>query len=467
MNLKGKRRIYCLRADKSRTKTLRKATKMTDTVGRIIKISGSVALAEGMQTVKMHGIVLVGDKQVLAEAVEIDHNTVTLCFLESAQGISVGDRAVPCDTSFTAELGPGLLGHVFDAVQRPIFWENKKSTEAFHSAVSRYSLDQSRLRHFEAALKFGDKVKSGDVYGTVRENGMVIHKITVPCGVSGSIVELRSGDYNVTDRIGKIKRQDGTIEDITLASKQNVSYRRHKASRRPPDEKLITNIDDIDRCFPIAKGGAACIAGQSGSGKTSLLHKIARNADADIVVYVSASLRSKEVSELFAELSDTADPKSGRPLIERTVMIASSADMSAAAREKAVYLGATVAEYYRDMGYSVLLIIDSITDWASSVREKAFELDREFDLYPANIDSRISELFARCGSFAEIGSERRRAALTVIVSAEDNCDTVLQAVKRNVGAFCLLDAPSSDRIGSAVIDESKSYSKYKEKLRRI
>lgn len=148
-------------------------------------------------------------------------------------------------------------------------------------------------------------------------------------------------------------------------------------------------------------------------------------------------------------------------------MIASSADMSAAAREKAVYLGATVAEYYRDMGYSVLLILDSITDWASSVREKAFELDREFDLYPANIDSRISKLFARCGSFAEIGSERRRAALTVIVSAEDNCDTVLQAVKRNVGAFCLLDAPSSDRIGSAVIDESKSYSKYKEKLRRI
>lgn len=443
---------------------------MTDTVGRIIKISGSVALAEGMRTVKMYETLLVGDKQALAEAVAIDCGTVTLCFLESAEGISVGDSVVRCGTPFTAELGPGLLGHIFDAVQRPIFLDNKKSTDVFHSAISRHSLDQSRLWHFEAARKFGDRINGGDVYGTVKENGLITHKIMVPYGVSGSIVELRSGDYNISDRIGKIKRQDGTIEDITLAVKRSIDCRRHKASRSPLNEKLTTNINytiDMDKCFPIAKGGTACIAGSSASGKTSLLHKIAEKVDTDVVVYVSTSLRSNELSNLFAGLSGTVDVKSGRPLIERTVMIASSADMSAAAREKAVYLGATVAEYYRDMGHSVLLIIDSITDWAKSVREKAFELGREFDLYPADIDALITELLACSGSLAKTGSDRGRAALTVMVSAEDTDGSVLQSVKRNVGAFWQIDDASSERIGSVVIYESKSYSKYKEKPRHI
>ncbi len=432
---------------------------MADTVGRITKISCSVAVAEGPRTAKMHGVVLVGDRQVRAEVVKIDRDDITLCFLEEAEGISVGDGVVSCDIPFTAELGPGLLGHVFDALQGPIFCGNKKGTDIFHSSISRRSLDQSKLWHFEAALKFGDRINGGDAYGTVRENGLIIHKITVPYGVSGSIVELRSGDYSVSDRIGKIKRLDGTIEDITLAIGYGVHPQGSEALKRPSYEKLITGIDEIDKHFPIAKGSAACISGRGASGRTSLLHNMAKNADVDIVVYVSASSRSKEIYELFAELSDKKDVKFGRALTERTVIISGMTNTSAAAREKAVYLGATVGEYYRDMGYSVLLIIDSITEWAKAVREKAFELDREFDLYPADIDAQISELLSRCGSVSDIGSDHRCGVLTTIVSADDAGDPVLQAVKRYVGTFCTLD--------SFAIDEDRSYSKYKEKPRRI
>lgn len=428
---------------------------MVDTVGRITKMSCSVAVAEGPRTAKMHGVVLVGDRQVRAEVVKIDRDDITLCFLDAAEEISVGDRVVSCDIPFTAELGPGLLGHVFDALQRPIFCGNKKGTDIFRSAILRHSLDQSRLWHFEAALKFGDKINGGDVYGTVRENGLIIHKITVPYGVSGSIVELRSGDYSVSDRIGKIKRLDGTIEDITLAIRYGVHPRSHEVLKRPSYEKLITSVDEIDKYFPIAKGSAACISGRGASGRTSLLHNMAKNADVDIVVYVSASSRSKEIYELWDELSDEKDAKIGRALIERTVIISGMTNTSATAMEKTVHLGATVGEYYRNMGYSVLLIIDSINEWAKAIREKAFELDREFDLYPADIDAQISELLSRCGSVSDIGSDHRYGVLTTIVSADDVCDPVLQAVKRYVGTFCTLD--------SFAIDEDRSYSKYKEK----
>lgn len=422
-------------------------------MGRLIKISDSVALAEEMRNASMGAVVSVGDRRVLAEVVAIDRDTATLCFLEDARGLSLGDCVVPHGELFTAELGPGLLGNIFDAMGKRMPALNSKGI----GAASRYTLDQNKLWHFEATLGFGDKIKGGDVYGTVKENGLITHRITVPQDISGSIVELRSGDHSVTDRIGKIKLSDGTIEDITLTSRRNAVERTGISKlRQGLSERLTTNIEAIDTHFPIFKGGSACIVEKNTGDLSPLLNRLAEKADADIVVYVSCSPRLKEIYKLFGKLSDLKDPQSGRPLAERTVMIVNRSDMTAAAREKAAYLGATVAEYYRDMGYSVLLLIDSFAELASAAREKAFDAGCEFYLYPTDIDAQLSGLLARVSG--SVGTVEGHGSVTVIASVDAADESILRGLEKNVGALWVFDDVSDE---TAVLNKSLSYSEYK------
>lgn len=411
-------------------------------VGRIVKLSDTVALAEGIGYISMGSIVSVGDRKVSAEVVGVSRDAVTLCFLEDARGLGLGECVVMRDEAFTAELGPGLLGNIFDAIGRPMT----------------PSADRGRLWYFDAALKFGDRIKGGEVYGAVKETRLVTHGITVPRGVSGSIVELRSGERNVTDRIGKIKRRDGTIEDITLMSRRQVLG--HKAHPLCPrsDERLVTNIDAIDTSFPIDVGGSACVVGKKAGDSSLLLHTLAKKADADVVVYASCSPYSREVCGLFSELKDTKDKRHGVPLTERTVLITSRANMSAAAREKAAYLGATVAEYYRDMGHSVLLLLDGLTGLANAAREKAFDAGCEFYLYPVEISAQISGLLARAAG--EVASANGRGSITVVASVDSTDRELLKVLEKSVGALWVLDDMSD---GDAKLDGRTSYSKYAKK----
>lgn len=411
-------------------------------VGRIVKLSDTVALAEGIGYISMGSIVSVGDRKVSAEVVGVSRDAVTLCFLEDARGLGLGECVVMRDEAFTAELGPGLLGNIFDAIGRPMT----------------PSADRGRLWHFDAALKFGDRIKGGEVYGAVKETRLVTHGITVPRGVSGSIVELRSGERNVTDRIGKIKLRDGTIEDITLMSRRQVLG--HKAHPLCPrsDERLVTNIDAIDASFPIDVGGSACVVGKKAGDSSLLLHTLAKKADADVVVYASCSPYSREVYGLFSELRKTKDKRHGVPLTERTVLITSRANMSAAAREKAAYLGATVAEYYRDMGHSVLLLLDGLTGLANAAREKAFDAGCEFYLYPVEISAQISGLLARAAG--EVASANGRGSITVVASVDSTDRELLKVLEKSVGVLWVLDDMSD---GDVKLDECASYSKYAKK----
>ena len=438
--------------------------------GKILKVSGPLVIAEGMREANMFDVVRVGDKMLIGEIIEMHGDRASIQVYEETAGIGRGDKVVSTGAPLSVELGPGLLTNIYDGIQRPLETIRERCGSNIAKGIDEPALDRKKLWHFEPCREFGDKVKAGDVLGTVQETEVLTHKIMVAPGKSGTVVELRSGDFKVTDKIGKIKLDDGTMEDITLMQKWPVRVSRPYQTKLPPVEPMISGQRVIDALFPIAKGGAACVPGPFGSGKTVVQHQLAKWSDVDLVVYIGCGERGNEMTDVLREFPELTDPRTGKSLMMRTVLIANTSDMPVAAREASIYTGITIAEYYRDMGYSVAVIADSTSRWAEALREMSGRLEEMpgEEGYPAYLTSRLAQFYERAGKVVCLGSDGREGTLSAIgaVSPQggDISEPVTQATLRIVKVFWGLDASLAYRRHFPAINWLNSYSLYRDRL---
>ena len=438
--------------------------------GKILKVSGPLVIAEGMREANMFDVVRVGDKMLIGEIIEMHGDRASIQVYEETAGIGRGDKVVSMGAPLSVELGPGLLTNIYDGIQRPLEAIRERCGSNITKGIDEPALDRKKLWHFEPCREFGDKVKAGDVLGTVQETEVIAHKIMVAPGKSGTVVELRSGDFKVTDKIGKIKLDDGTMEDITLIQKWPVRVSRPYKTKLPPVEPMVSGQRVIDALFPIAKGGAACVPGPFGSGKTVVQHQLAKWSDVDLVVYIGCGERGNEMTDVLREFPELTDPRTGKSLMMRTVLIANTSDMPVAAREASIYTGITIAEYYRDMGYSVAVIADSTSRWAEALREMSGRLEEMpgEEGYPAYLTSRLAQFYERAGKVVCLGSDGREGTLSAIgaVSPQggDISEPVTQATLRIVKVFWGLDASLAYRRHFPAINWLNSYSLYRDRL---
>ena len=438
--------------------------------GKILKVSGPLVIAEGMREANMFDVVRVGEKRLIGEIIEMHGDKASIQVYEETAGIGRGDKVVSTGAPLSVELGPGLLTNIYDGIQRPLEAMRVRCGSNITKGIDEPALDRTRVWHFEAMREFGDKVKAGDVLGTVQETEVLTHKIMVPPNMNGTVVELRSGDFKVTDRIGKIKLDDGTMMDITLMQKWPVRVSRPYAEKLPPVEPMISGQRIIDALFPIAKGGTACVPGPFGSGKTVVQHQLAKWSDVDLVVYIGCGERGNEMTDVLREFPELTDPRTGKSLMMRTVLIANTSDMPVAAREASIYTGITIAEYYRDMGYSVAVIADSTSRWAEALREMSGRLEEMpgEEGYPAYLTSRLAQFYERAGKVVCLGSDGRQGALSAIgaVSPQggDISEPVTQATLRIVKVFWGLDASLAYKRHFPAINWLNSYSLYRDRL---
>ncbi|MGM9683481.1 MAG: V-type ATP synthase subunit A [Eubacteriales bacterium] len=438
--------------------------------GKILKVSGPLVIAEGMREANMFDVVRVGEKNLIGEIIEMHGDRASIQVYEETAGIGRGDRVVSTGAPLSVELGPGLITNIYDGIQRPLEAMREKYGSNIIKGIDEPSLDRNKLWHFEAKLQFGDRVEAGDIYGVVQETEVIEHKILVPPKKSGTVIELRSGDFRVTDRIGKLKLDDGTTEDITLMQKWPVRVSRPYREKLPPVEPMISGQRVIDALFPIAKGGTACVPGPFGSGKTVVQHQLAKWSDVDLVVYIGCGERGNEMTDVLREFPELIDPRTGKSLMMRTVLIANTSDMPVAAREASIYTGITIAEYYRDMGYSVAVIADSTSRWAEALREMSGRLEEMpgEEGYPAYLTSRLAQFYERAGKVVCLGSDGRQGALSAIgaVSPQggDISEPVTQATLRIVKVFWGLDSSLAYRRHFPAINWLNSYSLYRDRL---
>ena len=438
--------------------------------GKILKVSGPLVVAEGMREANMFDVVRVGEKRLIGEIIEMHGDRASIQVYEETAGIGRGDKVVSTGAPLSVELGPGLITNIYDGIQRPLETMRQKVGANLTRGIDEPALDRDRRWHFTPLLKYGDRVEGGDVLGTVQETGVILHKIMVPPKKSGTVVDLREGDFKVTDRIGKIKYDDGTIEDVTLIQKWPVRVSRPYKEKLPPVDPMITGQRVIDALFPIAKGGTACVPGPFGSGKTVVQHQLAKWSDVDLVVYIGCGERGNEMTDVLREFPELTDPRTGKSLMERTVLIANTSDMPVAAREASIYTGITIAEYFRDMGYSVAVIADSTSRWAEALREMSGRLEEMpgEEGYPAYLTSRLAQFYERAGKVVCLGSDGRQGALSAIgaVSPQggDISEPVTQATLRIVKVFWGLDASLAYRRHFPAINWLNSYSLYRDRL---
>ena len=435
-----------------------------------MKVSGPLVIAEGMRNANMFDVVRVGDARLIGEIIEMHGDRASIEVYEETAGLGRGDRVVSTGAPLSVELGPGLITSIYDGIQRPLETMRQKYGSNIRKGIDEPALDRDKLWHFEAKLGYGDAVTAGDVYGTVQESAVIEHKIMCPPGKKGTVMELYSGDFKVTDRIGKLKLEDGTIEDIMLTQKWPVRVSRPYKQKLPPVEPMITGQRPIDALFPIAKGGTACVPGPFGSGKTVVQHQLAKWSDVDLVVYIGCGERGNEMTDVLREFPELTDPRTGKSLMERTVLIANTSDMPVAAREASIYTGITIAEYYRDMGYSVAVIADSTSRWAEALREMSGRLEEMpgEEGYPAYLTSRLAQFYERAGQVVCLGSDGRMGALSAIgaVSPQggDISEPVTQATLRIVKVFWGLDSSLAYRRHFPAINWLNSYSLYRDRL---
>ena len=438
--------------------------------GKILKVSGPLVVAEGMREANMFDVVRVGEGKLIGEIIEMHGDRASIQVYEETAGIGRGDKVVSTGAPLSVELGPGLLTNIYDGIQRPLEAMRERCGSNITKGIDEPALDRQKLWHFEAARVFGDVVKAGDVLGTVQETEVITHKIMVPPGFDGTVIELRSGDFKITDKIGKIKLNDGRMEDISLMQKWPVRVSRPYAQKLPPVEPMISGQRVIDALFPIAKGGTACVPGPFGSGKTVVQHQLAKWSDVDLVVYIGCGERGNEMTDVLREFPELTDPRTGKSLMMRTVLIANTSDMPVAAREASIYTGITIAEYYRDMGYSVAVIADSTSRWAEALREMSGRLEEMpgEEGYPAYLTSRLAQFYERAGKVVCLGSDGREGALSAIgaVSPQggDISEPVTQATLRIVKVFWGLDASLAYRRHFPAINWLNSYSLYRDRL---
>ncbi len=438
--------------------------------GKILKVSGPLVVAEGMREANMFDVVRVGNDRLIGEIIEMHGDRASIQVYEETAGIGRGDKVVSTGAPLSVELGPGLLTNIYDGIQRPLETMRKKVGSNLTRGIDEPALDREKKWHFTPTRKFGDRVEAGDVLGTVQETGVIEHRIMVPPKMRGTVVDLREGDFRVTDRVGKIKLDDGTMVEITLIQRWPVRISRPYREKLPPVDPMITGQRVIDALFPIAKGGTACVPGPFGSGKTVVQHQLAKWSDVDLVVYIGCGERGNEMTDVLREFPELTDPKTGRSLMERTVLIANTSDMPVAAREASIYTGITIAEYFRDMGYSVAVIADSTSRWAEALREMSGRLEEMpgEEGYPAYLTSRLAQFYERAGKVICLGSDQRRGALSAIgaVSPQggDISEPVTQATLRIVKVFWGLDASLAYRRHFPAINWLNSYSLYRDRL---
>ena len=438
--------------------------------GKIFKVSGPLVIAEGMRQANMFDVVRVGEKRLIGEIIEMHGDRASIQVYEETAGIGRGDVVVSTGAPLSVELGPGLITNIYDGIQRPLEAMRLKAGSNITKGIDEPALDRDRVWHFEAVAQKGNLVGPGDVLGYVQETDVIRHKIMVPPKVSGAVLELRSGNFKVTDQIGRLRLENGESMSLTLMQKWPVRVARPYAQKLPPVEPMITGQRVIDALFPIAKGGTACVPGPFGSGKTVVQHQLAKWSDVDLVVYIGCGERGNEMTDVLREFPELRDPRTGKSLMERTVLIANTSDMPVAAREASIYTGITIAEYYRDMGYSVAVIADSTSRWAEALREMSGRLEEMpgEEGYPAYLTSRLAQFYERAGKVVCLGADGRQGALSAIgaVSPQggDISEPVTQATLRIVKVFWGLDSSLAYRRHFPAINWLNSYSLYRDRL---
>lgn len=438
--------------------------------GKIIKVSGPLVVAEGMDEANVYDVVKVGEKGLIGEIIEMRGDKASIQVYEETSGIGPGDPVITTGEPLSVELGPGLIESMFDGIQRPLDAFMKAANSAFLSkGVEVKSLNREKRWPFVPTAKVGDKVSAGDIIGTVQETAVVLHRIMVPFGVEGTIKEIKAGDFNVEEVIAVVETEKGD-KNLTLMQKWPVRKGRPYARKLNPVEPMTTGQRVIDTFFPVAKGGAAAVPGPFGAGKTVVQHQVAKWGDTEIVVYVGCGERGNEMTDVLNEFPELKDPKTGESLMKRTVLIANTSNMPVAAREASIYTGITIAEYFRDMGYSVSIMADSTSRWAEALREMSGRLEEMpgDEGYPAYLGSRLADYYERAGKVVALGKDGREGAVTAIGAVSppggDISEPVTQSTLRIVKVFWGLDAQLAYKRHFPSINWLTSYSLYLEKM---
>ena len=433
--------------------------------GVIKKVAGPLVIAEGMRDANMFDVVRVSNQRLIGEIIEMHGDEASIQVYEETSGLGPGEPVESMEVPMSVELGPGLITSIYDGIQRPLDDIMKVSGNSLKRGVEVPSLKRNLKWEFVPTAKVGDEVETGDVIGTVQETVLVQQKIMVPYGVKGTIKEIKAGEFTVEEVVAVVETENGDRE-LTLMQKWPVRRGRPYKKKLPPKMPLVTGQRVIDTFFPIAKGGVAAVPGPFGSGKTVIQHQLAKWAEADIVVYIGCGERGNEMTDVLNEFPELKDPKTGQALMQRTVLIANTSDMPVAAREASIYTGITIAEYFRDMGYSVALMADSTSRWAEALREMSGRLEEMpgEEGYPAYLGSRLAQFYERAGHVISLGKDGREGALSVIGAVSppggDTSEPVSQATLRFVKVFWGLDSALAYKRHFPAINWLNSYSLY-------
>ncbi len=440
------------------------------TQGKIVKVSGPLVVASGMENADMFDVVRVGDLGLIGEIIEMRGDMASIQVYEETAGLGPGAPVETTGAQLSVELGPGLIETMYDGIQRPLEAMRAQAGANITRGIKVPSLDREKKWNFVPVAAVGDQVEAGDIIGTVQETVIVEQRIMVPYGVEGVIESITGGEFTVEEVVCTVRKADGSLAELTMMQKWPVRRGRPYKEKLVPEMPLITGQRVIDTMFPIAKGGVAAVPGPFGSGKTVVQHQLAKWADADIVVYIGCGERGNEMTDVLMEFPELKDPRSGESLMKRTVLIANTSDMPVAAREASIYTGITIAEYFRDMGYSVALMADSTSRWAEALREMSGRLEEMpgEEGYPAYLGSRLAQFYERAGRTIALGKEGRVGALSAIGAVSppggDISEPVSQATLRIVKVFWCLDSSLAYKRHFPAINWLQSYSLYVDRL---
>ena len=441
-------------------------------MGKIVKVSGPLVVATGMQEANMADVVRVGEQRLIGEILNMTGDAASIQVYEETSGLGPGAEVVTTGAPLSVELGPGLIENIYDGIQRPLEVIREVSgSNNLPRGVEVPALDREKKWEFTPAVKPGDTVVGGDVLGTVQETDSILHKIMLPPKMKGTIVSIQSGAFTVTEPVYVLQQEDGSQVELPMMQKWPVRVGRPYKHKYPPTIPLQSGQRIVDTFFPVAKGGTAAIPGPFGSGKTVMQHALAKWSDVDLVVYIGCGERGNEMTAVLREFPELVDPRTGQSLMKRTVLIANTSDMPVAAREASIYTGITIAEYFRDMGYAVAVIADSTSRWAEALREMSGRLEEMpgEEGYPAYLSSRLAQFYERAGSVACIGSDDRRGSLTAVGAVSppggDLSEPVSQATMRIVKVFWALDSSLAYRRHFPAINWLNSYSLYLDSLK--
>ncbi|MDR0905350.1 MAG: V-type ATP synthase subunit A [Oscillospiraceae bacterium] len=440
-------------------------------MGKIVKVSGPLVVAEGLEDANISDVVRVGKQRLIGEILTMTGGSASIQVYEETSGLGPGADVETTGVPLSVELGPGLLENIYDGIQRPLLEVREQTGPTIARGVDIPALNRAKVWEFTATASVGDAVSGGDILGTVAETSSVLHKIMVPPNTAGTITEISSGSFTVTDVFGKLKTASGGSVDLIMLQKWPVRVARPYEKKFVPSNPLNSGQRIIDTLFPLAKGGTAAVPGPFGSGKTVVQHQLAKWSDVDIVVYIGCGERGNEMTDVLMEFPELKDPRNGEPLMKRTVLIANTSDMPVAAREASIYTGITIAEYFRDMGYDVAVIADSTSRWAEALREMSGRLEEMpgEEGYPAYLSSRLAQFYERAGCVECTGADARRGSLTAIGAVSppggDTSEPVSQATMRIVKVFWGLDSSLAYARHFPAINWLNSYSLYLDTLK--